>query len=70
MSLKEKLKIRKRRIAPRNHVVVVAKFRSSGPHRKGHKKQIERDLCREKVENDEEEEISCSGTEDAEEEQE
>ncbi len=56
MSLKNNIKIKKGKVKPRNHLVAVAKFRSSaGAHRKGHKQQIDKDLCREKVYNEEEE---------------
>lgn len=69
MSLKDKIKIKKRKINPRNHLVVVAKFRNSSGAIQDAKKESNKNFCREKVENGEEE-ISCSGTEDAEEEQE
>lgn len=70
MSLKDKIKIKKRKINPRNHLVVVAKFRNSSGAIQDAKKQSNKNFCREKVDNGEEEEIGSCGTEDAEEEQE
>jgi hypothetical protein len=54
MSLKNKIKIKKRKVKPRNHLVVVAKFRNSAGAIKDHKKENDKDLCREKVYNEEE----------------
>jgi hypothetical protein len=54
MSLKDNIKIKKRKIKNRNPYATVAKFRNSAGAIKDSRKENNRKICREKVDNEEE----------------
>ena len=55
MSLKDNLKIKLKKVKPRNYLVVVAKFRNSSGPIKDPKKENNKEICRKKVINEEKE---------------
>jgi uncharacterized protein involved in tellurium resistance len=56
MSLKNNIKIKKTKVKQRNPYATVARFRNSSGAIKDSKKEVNKNYCRGKVDNDEEEE--------------